>query len=113
MMSGFLSWITFFALFNLGCGFIRSIRIFSSCFSKLLPLLVAQAATPKEPIYRLIGISRSIVGVDVPEPGVDAVDISESVRFMAFAIVIWTGCRRGWKMGAGIGGDILLQEPSR
>jgi hypothetical protein len=35
------------------------------------------------------------------------------VRFMAFAIVIWTGCRRGWKMGAGIGGDILLHEPSR
>ena len=63
--------------------------------------------------YRLLGISRSIVGVDVPEPGVDAIDISESVRFMAFAIVIWTGCRRGWKMGAGIGGDILLQEPSR
>jgi hypothetical protein len=39
-------------------------------------------------MYRFVGISLNILGVEVPEPGVDALDISDSVRLSVFASVI-------------------------
>ena len=55
---------------------------------------------PNDPIYRLAGISRSIVGVEVPEAGVDRFDTSDSVRLRVFMMVGCVG-GRGWKIEAG------------
>jgi len=75
--------------------------------------LIAHAAAPNEPTYRFEGMIRNIVGVEVSEPGVEALEASDSVRWSVFAIVVWTVCGRGWKMGAGIGADVVFHDPSR
>jgi hypothetical protein len=55
-------------------------------------------------------MSRSIVGVEVPDPGVDVFETSDSVRLSVFTMVGWV---RGWKMGAvGLAGA-EFQEPSK
>jgi hypothetical protein len=54
--------------------------------------LVAHPIAPKEPMYLLAGISRNMVGVEVPEPGVDASDTSDSVRL---SVSTMDGCVLG------------------
>lgn len=105
--------MTFLALFNLGCGFTRSIRTFSLCLRRPLPLLVAHAAAPNDPMYRLLGISRITLGVEEPEAGVGAFETSDSVRLSELAIVIWTDCGRDWRVGTGDLEGIVLQDPSK
>jgi hypothetical protein len=59
------------------------------CLNMPEPLFVAQPIAPNEPMYRFGGISRRIVGVEVPDPWVDAFDTSDSVRLRMFTMV---GC---------------------
>jgi hypothetical protein len=49
----------------------------------------------------------------VPEPGMDALDISDSVRLSVFAMFVCTGWARDGRIGVGFGEGIELQEPSR
>jgi hypothetical protein len=59
----------------------------------------------------LVGITRSTVGVEVPESGVEATDTSDSLRLRVLKIV---GCVWGrWKTAAGRWTGAEFHEPSR
>jgi hypothetical protein len=76
------------------------------------PLFVAHPIAPKDPMYLFAGMSRSIVGVEAPEPGVDAIDASDSVRLSVFRME-GCACGRGWKMEAVACTGAEFHDPSR